>query len=90
MTQCFAINGNGYDWASTLSALAASMRVRADEAAALQASTGESVLIYPHCITGGSSGSAVVGVYLNAITPADVRAAKQFLETARDQYALFS
>ena len=52
VTQCFTINGNGYDWASTLSALAASMQVRAEEAAAMEASNGARVLIYPHCIAG--------------------------------------
>jgi len=65
-------NGNGYDWASTLSALAASMQVRAEEAAAMEASNGARVLIYPHCIAGGSSGSAVVGVYLNALRNAEI------------------
>lgn len=67
MMDCFSVNGNGFNWAATLSFLSEALSVKAKQAEEKAKDTGKDVYIYPWCIIGGSSGSAVVGVYLNLL-----------------------
>jgi hypothetical protein len=67
MSDCYAINGNGYAWSTTLSYLSEALSVQARQAREEEAKSGNPVFVHQACLTGGSSGSAVVGVWQNLL-----------------------
>jgi len=67
MVDCFTINGNGFDWASSISVITETLNQRARIGEEEEQRTGRGVLMYLDCMVGGSSGSAVMGVYRNLL-----------------------
>jgi hypothetical protein len=65
--QCFAPQGNGGNWAATLSWVSEQINVRVQEANSLS-QQGKRVGLYLGCMTGGSSGSVTTAVLSSVLS----------------------
>lgn len=72
LADCFVVQGNGYQWGTSLSYLAEALSVRARDAFELKEQSEKKVYLYDSCVIGGSSGSASVGVYMNLFRNLDI------------------
>ena len=64
---CFAPQGNGGNWASTLGWLSEAVKMRVETAIQRQAKTGKKIGLDFSCMTGGSSGSAATVVVMQLL-----------------------
>jgi hypothetical protein len=72
ISNCYAVNGNGFAWAASLSYLSEALDVQAKQARDEETASGKKVYVHQACITGGSSGAAVVGVWQNLLKNPDL------------------
>lgn len=73
--QCFAPQGNGGNWAATLSWVSEQINVRVQEAISLS-QQGKRVGLYLGCMTGGSSGSVTTAVLSSILSNKNILPAK--------------
>jgi hypothetical protein len=68
ITLCQAMQGNGFNWAATISWISETFKIRAIEGRKLQKKTDRDVLFYLDCAGGGSSGAATTALYAAMLT----------------------
>ena len=87
--ECFAPQGNGGNWAATLSWVSEQINVRVQEAISLS-QQGKRVGLYLGCMTGGSSGSVTTAVLSSILSNKNILPAKSAQDILSPEEATLS